>query len=147
MAQNQYRHALKNDPDNILVKQLLCELLMAHNQIAASRKLLLEILDIADAEQHAKEIQWARRKLAIVLAGTRRYTDFRKALETIELNAVDGELSREDLALWISLSTQRPDSESWRGAINRLEQIETQRDLNDNEMFMKAQLYERYDER
>ena len=147
MAQNSFINALRSDPDNIPVKQLLAASLLSDNQLAYGKNLLDQILAEGDPERNQSEIHWARRELARLLFKTGSYANFRKALELIEQNAPQREkLSGKDLALWVALSAKRPESASWTGAINLLEQVEKERELTDDEKFMKAALYEKYDE-
>ena len=146
-AQSHFAVALRSDPKNASIKQMYAETLMAENKAPEAARLIEQILKEANPVKNVNEIAWARRSMARILSSTLSYAAFNKGLELIEQNAVNGELGRQDLALLLTLCFTRPERSSWDLALNRLDKVENgenKRPLNDDELFMKAQLYEKY---
>lgn len=136
--------ALQADPKNVTIKRLLAEVYIVKKDTQKSAVLVGQILKEADPEKELDQLQWSRRQMARILSGTDSYSAFQKALELVEQNGADGKLGNKDLALWVFLCYVRPEKSSWDRAIIRLEQVEKTRPLNDDELFMKAQLFEKY---
>ena len=138
--------ASQNDPTNSIIKRMHAEVLMQQNKVGESVTVIEQIIASATPESKA-EVQWARRALASIYAKTGSYGYFNKALALVEANAdQDKKLSPVDLQLWAALCFDRPERESWDRGLIRLEQVEKKRPLSDSEIFMKAQLYEKYDD-
>lgn len=146
-AQANFATAMQNDPNNAMIKRLYVESLISDNQIAAATPVIDDILRSADATEDKATLAWARRTKARFLARSSGYSDFNKALSLIEQNhSNDSEIAREDLALWVALCFERPEKQSWDRALYKLNQVAKARPLNDDELFMKAQLLEKYDQ-
>ena len=144
MAQSSFEFALSKNPNDIGVKRLMAESLILSRDVAKARQYIDDILKTADPQKDAATLAWARRRLAILLAETNVYASFNEALQLIEQNAVNDSLEGEDLAIWLSLCTRRPEKQSWERALRRLEAIEKNRSLTVTERFMKASLLEKY---
>ena len=150
-ALNRYFASLRSDPENDTTRRLIAEVLLNARQYEQGLKLVDEILK--DAQPNGAEMtvdeMWARRSKAKILAATGSYEDVGKALAMIEQNVPpSGEMAPEDLTLWIGIVAGRPEIESWRRGIEKLEAMKKQRAavgrrLTDNEQFMLAQLYEK----
>lgn len=137
------------DKKNTSVKRLLIETLLAskdRKRIEPALQLMQDIFMTGDASnpKEVLDIIWARRRFATILASTKKHQDFLKALDLLEKNAVNGELARADLALMVSFCYARSEKSSWDRGLLRIDQVAQQRKLTDDEIFMKAQLYERY---
>ena len=155
-AQQSFVAALKDDKDNARIKQLLAETLIRSRDpkaLQAAIQVMQSIIVVANqkaadgtspSSEELTATFWARRTLATILSNTNSYTSFLQALALLEDNAVDGELSRNDLTLFVAFCNKRPERSSWDRAILRIDQIAQKRQLNDLEVFMKAQIYEKY---
>ena len=143
-AELHFAEALKEDAQNSTLKQLYAETLLAQKKTPQAAQLLDQIIKEADPQQHAAQLTWARRSMARILGATSSYAGFNAALELLEKNAIDGKLGAKDLGIWLMLCFNRLERSSWDRALIRLDQIESERELTDDELFMKAQLYEKY---
>lgn len=143
-AQAKFAAALQADPNNPTLKQLYAETLLAQEKTPEAAKLIEQLLKETDPAEYPSEISWARQSMAKLLGATSSYAGYKAAIELVEQNAVDGELLSKDLALWLTLCFNRPERSSWEQALIRLDQVEARRPLNDDELFMKAQLLERF---
>lgn len=147
LAQANFAAAIRSDPENASVKKMYAETLIADQKSQQAAGVIESILNSNDPEKYQSEITWGRRKLAQLLSATDSYENFNKGLELLEKNRKDGDLKSEDLALWIFLCFARPEKESWDRALLKLDEVLQKRPLNDDELFMKAQLYEKYEDK
>jgi|GEM_PF-3297760 len=145
-SETSFVSAINNDPNNSRVKRMYAEVLIAQNKINDAANVINQIIASPTPESQP-EVQWARRSLARIYASTRSYDDFNKALALLEENADnDKKLSPTDLQILAALCFDRPERESWDRGLIRLEQVGKKRPLSDSELFMQAQLYEKYDD-
>jgi len=143
-AQSNLMTALRNDPDNLRIKRMLAETLIGAKQMNAGMQVIQDIVKNGDPEADRVTVVWARQTLARLLASSKNDAAFSSALELLEANKVNGRLSREDLALYVMFCYSRSEKSSWKRALGLLDQIASERELTDDEIFMKAQLYEKF---
>jgi tetratricopeptide (TPR) repeat protein len=90
-----------------------------------------------------RELGWARRTQAEILAADGQYDNVVKATKLIEQNAIGGKFATEDLVMLIALLSKRTEPESRARSIRLLEQLRQLRPLQPREELLLGQLHER----
>jgi len=143
-ADRQYKSALDVNPDNMAALRALARLYSQIGRSDIARPYLDRIIQSSDgdtANEHPN-IPWARRLLANTVSSSNTYQDYTEALQLIEANQQEGRpMATDDLLLWATLSTKRPDSLSRMRALELLEATAEQRTLSDSEKLALATLY------
>ena len=132
-----YEAGIQADPENDV---LLRNLVLAY-QASGQNEKMVQSLDKIMAS-NGTSANWARRTKASMLAATSVYKDFLQSLELLEQNADEsGNLTGEDLVLWLRFSAQRPEALSRERAATRLNEIRQQRRLSVPERAILASLH------
>ncbi len=143
-AEESLDEALKGDPGNTVVLRNKALILFATQQPQKLADCLDQIIAVnkSDDDETQRNVAWARRFKAQQLAATDNYQDFLKGLELVEQNADgQGQLSGEDLSLWLRMCANRSEAESQRKAADRLSEIRSQRPLTSDETVILAYIY------
>lgn len=144
LAEEALTQALANQPQNTVILRNLALLQGARQQNDKLRQTLEQIVSVGnsgDAET-ARNVAWARRTLAQQLVATESYGDFLKAIAMLEQNAgPNGQLPEEDLTLWLKWHAERPEADSRRKVIERLDKLRAQRVLSSTENFVLAYVH------
>ena len=90
-----------------------------------------------------RELGWARRARAEIIAAAGDYDHVIEATKLIELNAKDGVLPPQDTLTIINMLSKRSEPASRAKCIELLEQLQKQRPLLPREQLALGQLYER----
>ena len=144
-AEKRFRKAVQAAPGNPLAARGLAGFLVRRGKLSDARKPLESLLAIEGDDTAAMTARiWARRTLAEIVAGNGSYKDLREALELIKANSeAAGGLTAEDLALQVQLLARRQEPESWRAAIDRLDELGEMRPLSVSQRLLKAELLEK----
>ena len=136
-AEASYVNALKLNPNDDVLLRNLTLLYQASGQRA---KMLATLDRIAAANNVSSK--WARRTKASFIAESMSYKDFVAALALLDENANEkGELSGQDLQMWLQLCARRPEASSRQLAADRLTEIQNKRKLKTGEKAILAQVY------
>ncbi|MEX2114430.1 MAG: tetratricopeptide repeat protein [Pirellulales bacterium] len=92
--------------------------------------------------QSSRELSWARRSQAEVIAATGVYEDVVRATQLVEQNARDGKLAPEDIQAIVQMLSKRPEPASRAKSARLIEQLAAQRALSSREQLVLGQLYE-----
>jgi Tfp pilus assembly protein PilF len=106
---------------------------------------LQKIVDTAKNSTDAqglRDLGWARRSQAEIMASSGVYEDVVKATRLIEQNARDGKLPPEDIQAIVQLLSKRPEPESRAKSVRLIEQLAQIRALQPREQLVLGQLYE-----
>ena len=106
---------------------------------------LQKIVDAAKNSTDAqglRDLGWARRSQAEIMASSGVYEDVVKATRLIEQNARDGKLPPEDIQAIVQLLSKRPEPESRAKSVRLIEQLAQIRALQPREQLVLGQLYE-----
>jgi tetratricopeptide (TPR) repeat protein len=144
MAEQAYAQAAQREPNNTVLMRNQALLFLSTQQQEKLRATLNRLIAVnaGDDRQLQADVAWGRRLLAQQLARDGSYQDFRNALELLNKNAGDGgELTGEDLSLWLLLCANRPETDSRRMAVDRLNQLRNQRSLTSGENAVLAYVY------
>jgi tetratricopeptide (TPR) repeat protein len=144
MAEQAYAEAVQREPNNTILMRNQALLFLSTQQQEKLRATLNRLIAVnaSDDRQSQADVAWGRRVLAQQMARDGSYQDFRDALVLLDKNAGDGgELTGDDLSLWLSLCANRPEADSRRMAVDRLNQIRNQRSLTSGENAVLAYVY------
>ena len=140
-----FAQELQKHPDDAVLLQNAAIVAQSRNDQAEFARLIEHIisLDRPDAADDVRATAiWARRAKAQLLASTQSYKDFKAAIALLEQNAgSDGQLSGPDLLIWLQLCAARPEAASRTMAVERLKQVQKQRNLTDDEKAVMAGLF------
>ncbi len=106
---------------------------------------LQKIVDTAKNSKDAqglRDLGWARRSQAEIIASSGVYEDVVKATKLIEQNARDGKLPPEDIQAIVQLLSKRQEPESRARSTRLIEQLAQIRPLQPREQLVLGQLYE-----
>ena len=149
-AEQFYKQALQNDPENSFVRRSLANFYIQYGFDVTAFDKANEQLDwiLRDATPNAdsipNDVAWARRQRATLMAGSGSYQDYLEAIALLHCNIPNEQrLGSADLELYAMLALSRPDSLSRDQAINEFENIRESRKLSSSERLLLAQLYER----
>ena len=139
------RAAIEAAPENIEVMRALAGFEIRKGDRSKARDLLDKILAASDEDPLASDAKsWARRATAELLAQGGSYADLRKAQEILAQNRdKNGTSSPEDIELEVNLLANRPEPESWRQALTRLEELAAVKSLTTSQCLARAQLREK----
>lgn len=130
-------------PEDVDVLRNLAAFQISKGRRDEARKVLERLLK-ADGTAAVAAKPWARRGLAELYAAEGSYHDLQRALEILKANRVVGEpISSEDLGLEVSLLTNRPEPDSWRRAVELLDDLADRQPLTIAERLMRSQLREK----
>ncbi len=103
---------------------------------------IVEVTSNAQDMQSLRELAWARRSQAEIMAATGVYEDVIRATQLIEKNARDGKLAPEDIQAIVQMLSKRPEPESRAKSVRLIEQLAAQRSLTAREQLVLGQLNE-----
>jgi tetratricopeptide (TPR) repeat protein len=138
-AEAGYQAALEAQADSTNVLRLVAAFYLRRGQGPKAEPLLRKLVAL-ERRLPAAEAAWARRNLAVALAGHGDYRDFREALAILDRNRTSDEESHEDLHTRITILALRPCQH--RAAIVLLDRLGKRHALTEEEQFLLAQLYE-----
>lgn len=139
LAEEQYRAALRDRPDDVAALRNLAGFYMGGNELNKAEPHLRKLLDPA-TKTPGEVAAWARRHLALVLASAGDYRQFQQALALLEENLRGSGPRGEDWRAKAALLVTRP---GHRGeALRALEEAGRRQPLSPDEQFLLAQLYE-----
>ncbi|HTQ39409.1 MAG TPA: tetratricopeptide repeat protein [Pirellulales bacterium] len=143
-AEQSYLSALATSPKSLPLLQQVAAFYLRINQVEKAEKYLNEIMSSTPTQPADKECYaWARRTTAQLMAASKDYQQFVKALELLSL---PGEKpTADDLTARISLLFDRGDPASSRQALRLLDELKQLRPLNWRERLVLAKLYEQID--
>ncbi|MCC7474966.1 MAG: hypothetical protein IT425_06190 [Pirellulales bacterium] len=148
-AETMYRQLYDAKPDDVgRIQQLaafyLGPLYQRPDKLAKATTLLNQILK-AGAEQKIpptdSNLIWARRKAAMLLAGTQDYQKILKAEKLLASNSREGSLLIEDKLAMAEILAKRPEPLSRRKAITLLEEVAKVQPLNEAAETQLGELY------
>jgi tetratricopeptide (TPR) repeat protein len=144
-AEQNYLAALNASPKNLPLMRQVAEYYLRTNRVEPAKKYLNDIISATPSQPADKEsIAWARRTTAQLMAASRDYQQFQKALEL--LSSGDAKSNSEDLTARISILFERSDPASSRQALRLLDDLKQLRPLTWQERLVLAKLYERVDD-
>jgi Tfp pilus assembly protein PilF len=142
-----FQEAERLAPDDLNVGRAAAEFLIRNGRLGPARDTLRRLVDTSAASTKAADAatrEWARRRLAGLIAERGTYRNLEEAIALIRQNAdADGKLPPEDAKLEVSLLVNRPEPESWRRAIDTLETLQESQPLTTAERLTRAGLLER----
>jgi tetratricopeptide (TPR) repeat protein len=154
-AEQHYLAAVEENPKEIDVRHQLAEFYFRQARSGPPREFLQQarranpyLQQIIDATQDAKDSQsmrelgWARRAQAEIIAATGVYEDVIRATQLVEKNARDGKLLPEDIQAIVQMLSRRAEPESRATSVKLIEQLAQQRPLTPREQLVLGQLYE-----
>jgi tetratricopeptide (TPR) repeat protein len=143
-AEKSLSDAIATRPNDTVIMRNLALLYAAQQKNAELTKILEQMIAVTNAgdAESSRNVAWARRFLAQQLAATQSYGDFERARDLVEQNKDrNGALQGEDLALWLKIHAERPEAESRKKAVARLEELSRTRSLSANEDFIRAYIH------
>ncbi len=144
-AQAVYRRLLVTRPNDFAALRALAESHLRQHQLAAAAPLLSKLLD-AEATLPASDVHWARRQLAVVLAGQGDSGQRQKALALVDRNEKDSAKNSEDArakAFVLAASQRRSDQQA---AVKLLGELADRSQLLAKDRWLLARLFERLDQ-
>jgi tetratricopeptide (TPR) repeat protein len=155
-AEKLYKEANEKNPDDVLgVRRLVqfyikvaregppAQFMAQINKAVPYLDQIVKKTEKASDAANLRNLAWARRTQAEIMAASGSYKDLMAALNLIQQNARNGKLLPEDLMMMIDLSAKRPDPASRNRTIQLLEQLRQQRPLSSREQLLMGQLLER----
>jgi tetratricopeptide (TPR) repeat protein len=149
-AMDNYLLALSANPGDPITMKAVASAHLDAGRAAAAEPLLAKIVAGKTKKPPAGDLTWAKRKLAVVLAGGTDYQRFTRALELVGLKLdANGRLLPEEtpddstegrLARALVLASQQAQSQFRRQAISLLEGLYNQGGLRPREKFVLALL-------
>ncbi|MCA9211583.1 MAG: tetratricopeptide repeat protein [Planctomycetales bacterium] len=139
-AKVHYRKASELAPDNSIVMRNIVQLTAQDGDTPMRDEFLDKLLALTpNTNEDKNNIQWARQAKAKLLAASKTYPEFQKAVALIDQNRNSfGKLSEGDLLVWLQLHAERPEPDSRRKATAKLDEIRRERLLNPFERYMLA---------
>ncbi|TXT35449.1 MAG: hypothetical protein FD138_1346 [Planctomycetota bacterium] len=137
-----YRQVLVTLPNDSVALRALAELHLHQNQRSAATPLLSKLLE-AEATLPPSEVHWARRQLAIALAGQGDSGQRQKGLTLLDRNEQEGAKNPEDRrarAIILGASPRRADQQA---AVKLLGELADRKQLLVNDRWLMARLFER----
>ncbi len=145
-AEATYMDGLNAQPNDPVIMRNLALLYQVSRQDKKHKALLQTMMNLQGDAEADSAAAWARRETAKQAASSMGYEDFIAALKLIEKNAdASGNLSGEDLNLWLTMCAHRPEAPSRQMAVDRLNQIRDQRELTNGEQAILAYVYKTSD--
>jgi tetratricopeptide (TPR) repeat protein/VanZ family protein len=137
-----YEQELQAKPESFEVLDQLSELFLRNGHAQRAQPLLERILELEGLIPES-QLQAARRKLAVAIAGQGSFIQFKQGLELLGKNKLpDGtHLVADQRALAAVLATSR-DQEDWRQALSILETLEDQQQLVPSDRWLLGRLYD-----
>lgn len=144
-AEQYYLNAVSQHPEDLVVLRRIIDFYMRRGHGEKAQKHLAQLIKVAseDPDKYAAELAWGRRSLARIFASEGDYRHQIQALKLIQENAVNGQLSNDDLRLKATVLATRPERRARLKAIEYFEQLQTERQqkLTAQEQFILGQLY------
>ncbi len=148
-AENLYRTVLEASPDEPRFARVLAEFYLGNlypkeDKMLKASKLINQVLQMGADDKLANDdpnLQWARRRAAIILASTGDYQNLIKAEKLLTSNANNGLLSIEDKLQLARILAPRPEPISRLKAIALLEEVKPYQDLPIDFELTLAKLY------
>lgn len=142
-AKQHYREASNLDPESSIVMRNIIQLTMQDGDTTMRDEFLNKLIALDPSTPEDKiNVKWGRRTQAQLLLSAKTYPEFQKAVALIEQNKNDvGELTGEDLIIWLELHAKRPEADSRAKAAAKISEIERDRVLNSYERMIQARLY------
>jgi predicted Zn-dependent protease len=150
-ARTQYLEALEKARDDIVVVRSVASYLLRSGRIAEAEPLLRRVYN-REVRGSDSDVEWARRGLAVVLAGGTDYRRFREALKLVGVSLdANGQLPRESGRATDSTENQRirarvmatqPQRQFRERAIELLEGLDNSQALMADDVFVLALLYD-----
>lgn len=137
-AENIYRTAYEQNPDSEQVARQLATFYLSPRYPRPdggnkAAKLINDILrkNVDDTDAVSRNnANWARRTAAQLLAGTGDYQNLLKSEKLLASNSINGTLAVEDKLLMASILAVRPEPVSRTKAIQLLEEVKSQQQIN-----------------
>ena len=141
-AEQYYVNALSLHPDDLSMIRRIVLFYMRGKQFHKAGKYLGQMIQVAgrDPDKHQRELVWARRRLARVLALSGDYRHHRQALALLDRNASGGEADESDLRLKAAILAKRPERRSRQEAIELLEGLHERLQRRNSSLSTKEQL-------
>jgi tetratricopeptide (TPR) repeat protein len=148
-ARKEYQTALTVEPDDTAVLRGVATFYLRTGRLADAEPLLRKMLD-GKSKLGESEATWARHHLALVLAATGDYAQFRKALAMVELTVepsgkivetANAENRPDELRARAFVLAQQPQRPHRKKAIALLENLARGQWLTPDDQFLLARLY------
>ncbi len=138
-AQKQYEAALSAAGDDPGVVRTVADFYVRTNKMKESETLLRKLID--GSVGTATDATWARRRLAAVLHNRGGYSNLEEAIQLIEQNVAEKNVSISDLRLMGQMLANHPNRTKRRQAIQMFEKLVQRPNADPQDRFIKAQLH------
>ncbi|MFM7413679.1 MAG: tetratricopeptide repeat protein [Planctomycetota bacterium] len=143
-AEKMFRAACEAKPDDLETQRGFASFLVRAGKFAPARETLQKMIDAPDSPANGEVKPWARRLLAELIADRGNFREMGKAMQILNANVDEkGDVSVDDMLLKVKLLSSRPEPESWKKAIEELENLARRQPLVMGQRIMLAQLLEK----
>jgi len=145
-AEQNYRMIVKSEPDNLAYQQAVAKFYLTHprlGQYKASPYLnaILKSPLASSSDRPPKQVAWARRMAARVLAASGDYQQVQTGIRMIRKNGIAGKLSPDDRLETAHILAVRPEPASQQEAVRLFETLHAEGHLQPNDRLTLARLY------
>jgi len=143
-AEKMFREAVANKPDDLEAQRGFASFLVRAGRVGPARETLQKMITAPDSPTSAPVKAWARRLLAELIADRGNFREMGTAMDILNANVDEkGDVSTDDILLKVKLLSSRPEPESWKKAIQELENLARRQPLVMGQRIMLAQLLEK----